>query len=300
MIGRNDLNPAAPTARDASGLIYGAPLTASAAGPVMSSKEDEPSTGLSALQALTVDLWYTLIFPTAEVRAAIEEARRAVWTEALREQGCSPRRAESWAAEIERSAESDELTGWSPSWSERVERWSQRTGVTLDADRLSEQFTAQVPLHRVRVAPGADQALRLLRRRGLHLAIVSNATHEPPQAVHELLARHQLDRRFDSVVLSPDVGRAKPRREPFRQALADLGTAPGSAVHIGDSPADFEGAIAAGIRPLLFTGLNRWKPERLRRARAPWMRRALKVDRWDEVPPVAAFFGSLPPLPIPA
>jgi HAD superfamily hydrolase (TIGR01509 family) len=263
----------------------------------MTSLEVGPNSGLPALQALTVDLWYTLIFPNTAARTAIEQARRAVWTDALRERGCSARRAESWAAQIERSAEADELTGWSPTWNERVERWGQRTGIPLDADRLAEQFTARVPLHRVRVAPGADQALRLLRRRGLHLAIVSNATHEPPQAVHALLARHQLDRRFDTVVLSSDVGRAKPRREPFRQALSELGAPPGSTVHIGDSPADFLGAVAAGIRPLLFTGLNRWKPERLRGAQAPWMRRALNVDRWDQVPPVVAFFGSLPALP---
>ena len=262
--------------------------------------EENLSTRLPALEALTVDLWYTLIFPSPSARSAIEKARGEVWIEGLRDRGCSPRRAKSWAAQIERSAEVDELSGWSPSWNERVERWSERTGFRLDADELSDRFTETVPLHRVRVAPGADQALRLLRRRGLHLGIVSNATHEPPQAVHKLLAQHQLDRRFDTVVLSTDVGRAKPRREPFRRALADLGTPPGSTVHIGDSPADFQGAIAAGIRPLLFTGLNRWKPDRLRRASAPWMRRVLRVNRWEEVPPVAAFFGSLPPLARPA
>ncbi|MFZ0830317.1 MAG: HAD-IA family hydrolase [Thermoplasmata archaeon] len=266
----------------------------------MKAMAGEPGQGHPALEALTVDLWYTLIFPSPSARAAIETARLAVWVDGLRAAGCSSRRAETWATQIERSAEVDELSGWSPSWTERVERWSQRTGFTLDAAELAGRFTESVPLDRVRIAPGADRALRLLRRRGLRLAIVSNATHEPPDAVRAVLAQHHLDRRFDTIVLSTDVGRAKPRREPFQRALADLSTPPGSTVHIGDSPADFQGAIAAGIRPLLFTGLNRWKPERLRRAKAPWMRRVLKVDRWEEVPPMAAFFGSLPPLPGPA
>jgi HAD superfamily hydrolase (TIGR01509 family) len=260
----------------------------------------EPQPVLPALEALTVDLWYTLIFPTPATRRAIEKARRAVWVEGLTEQGCSPRRAASWAARIEEAAEEAELNGRSPAWEERVIRWSQRIGVPLDPDRLAEQFTATVPLGDVRIAPGAEEALGNLRRRGLRLAIVSNTAHEPPGAVREVLAQHHLDQKFDAVVLSTDVGRAKPHREPFRFALRELRVSPGGTVHIGDSAADFEGALAAGIRPLLFTGLSRWRPERLRGRNAPWMRAALKVDRWEDVPPVAASFGLLPPLPLPA
>jgi len=259
----------------------------------VTSAEREPP----AVEALTCDLWYTLVFPTPQVRAAIERARRAVWAEGLREHGCPPRRAETWANRIETAAESAEFDGRSPPWDRRVHRWSQRIGVPLDADELAERFAATVPLRRVRVAPGADEALRRLRRRGLRLAIVSNATHEPPQAIRDLLAYHRLDRRFDSVVLSTDVGHAKPRREPFRWALAQLGAAPGRTLHIGDSAADFQGARGAGIRPLLFAGLRRWKPAHLQRAHAPWMKSALQVDRWADVPAVIDFYSSLLSVP---
>jgi len=250
-----------------------------------------------SLEALTCDLWYTLIYPTPKVRAAIEHARRAVWTEGLQDAGCSARRAENWANRIDQAAEFAELDGRSPSWDARVRRWSERIGVPLDPNRLAERFMETVPLRRVRVAPGAEEALRRLRRRGLHLAIVSNVTHEPPQAVHDLLTHHRLDRRVDSVVLSLDVGHAKPRREPFRRALEELGAAPGRTVHIGDSAADFLGARQAGIRPLLYTGLSRWQPERLRKRHAPWMKGALKVARWEDVPSVMAFYGALPSPP---
>jgi HAD superfamily hydrolase (TIGR01509 family) len=250
-----------------------------------------------ALEALTVDLWYTLIYPTPQVRAAIERARRAVWAEGLRAQGFSAKRAHTWSVRIDRAAESAELEGWSPSWNERVERWSRRIGLPLDPDQLAERFVATVPLLQVRLAPGADQALARLKRRGFRLAIVSNVTHEPPEAIHAVLAEHGLDRRFDSVVLSTDVGRAKPRREPFRRALSDLGAAPGRTVHIGDAAVDFLGARAAGIRPLLYTGLNRWKPDQLRRLHRPWMRGALKVSRWEEVPRAVTFYEALPSVP---
>jgi putative hydrolase of the HAD superfamily len=260
-------------------------------------KEDVPETDSPSVEALTVDLWYTLIYPTPQVRAAIESARRAVWTESLREEGCSPQRAGTWAARIERAAEEAELEGWSPTWEERVERWSRRIGVPLDPERLADRFVASVPLQQVKVAPGSDAALVRLRRKGLRLAIVSNVTHEPPEAIRAVLAAHRLDRRFDVVVLSTDVGRAKPRREPFRQALADLGAAPGRTVHIGDAAVDFQGARGAGIRPLLFTGLNRWKPEQLQKAHRPWMKGAVKVRRWEDVPAIVALYGSLPSVP---
>lgn len=250
-----------------------------------------------ALEALTVDLWYTLIYPTTRVRAEIERARRAVWAESLHTLGYSVKRAETWAARIDRAAEAVELEGWSPSWRERVERWSRRTGLPLNADELAERFLSTVPLRQVRVAPGADQALARLKRRGFGLAIVSNVTHEPPEAIRSVLAEHRLDRRFDAVVLSTDVGRAKPRREPFRRALAQLGAAPGRTVHIGDADVDFQGAWSAGIRPLLYTGLARWKPNQLRRRHRPWMRGALKVKRWEDVPRTVAFYETLPSVP---
>jgi HAD superfamily hydrolase (TIGR01509 family) len=259
--------------------------------------EDGPAGKSPAVEALTVDLWYTLIYPTPTVRAAIERARRTVWADSLRDSGCSAKRAQTWSARIERAAEEAELEGWSPSWNERVERWSRRIGVPLDAERLAELFLDRVPLDQVHVAPGAENALDRLRRRGFRLAIVSNVTHEPSRAILNILTKHHLDRRFDAVVLSTDVGRAKPRREPFRTALSQLGAAPGRTVHIGDAAVDFQGARSSGIRPLLFTGLNRWKPEQLRKAYRPWMRGALKVSRWEDVPRAVSFFETLPTVP---
>jgi HAD superfamily hydrolase (TIGR01509 family) len=259
--------------------------------------DDKPDSVPPSLEALTVDLWYTLIYPTPAVREAIERARRVVWAETFREQGFSAKRAGTWALRIDRAAEELELEGWSPSWEERVERWSRRIGVRIDPTRLAERFEAEVPVDQVRLAPGADQALALLRRRGFRLAIVSNVTHEPPGAIHGILAKHRLDRRFDAIVLSTDVGRAKPRREPFRSALSQLGVSPGRTIHIGDADVDFQGARAAGIRPLLYTGLRRWKPDQLQRRHQPWMKGALKVSRWQDVPRTVAFYETLPTVP---
>jgi HAD superfamily hydrolase (TIGR01509 family) len=245
-----------------------------------------------ALQAVTADVWYTLIYPPSGLREEIEQARRSVWAEGFVEGGCSADRAASWAVRIERAADLAERAGWSPPWNERVREWSHRAGVPLDPDDLVERFRNTVPLRRVRVAPGAPSALDRLRRKGLRLAIISNVTHEPPAAIHEMLDRAGLSRRFDVVILSSELGVAKPRGEPFQQALAQLGTIPARTLHVGDSTVDVQGALAAGIHPLLFTGLHRCKP-RTRRALngRPLLRTVPRVDRWVRVPSIVAAYG---------
>jgi putative hydrolase of the HAD superfamily len=48
-----------------------------------------------------------------------------------------------------------------------------------------------------------------------------------------------------------DVGRAKPRPEPFAAALRALGSRPGETIHIGDNErTDVRGALDAGLRAI--------------------------------------------------
>jgi putative hydrolase of the HAD superfamily len=67
---------------------------------------------------------------------------------------------------------------------------------------------------------------------------------------------------IDTLVVSEEVGVAKPDREIFRVALERLGAAPGDAVMIGDSwSADIAGARAAGIRSVWFNPHRRPCPD---------------------------------------
>ena len=95
-----------------------------------------------------------------------------------------------------------------------------------------------------RPLPGAEEACRALRERGLGLAVVSNWD----VGLHEHLAALGLDRLVDAVVTSAEAGAPKPRPEIWHLALARLGSAPEHTVHVGDSEADAEGAAAAGLR----------------------------------------------------
>ena len=92
--------------------------------------------------------------------------------------------------------------------------------------------------------PGAVEVLKLLRTRGLSLAVVANWDCALPSQLAEL----ELESLFGAVVTSAEVGAPKPDTAPFRLALARLGVEPGRALHVGDEAADEAGALAAGMR----------------------------------------------------
>jgi putative hydrolase of the HAD superfamily len=91
--------------------------------------------------------------------------------------------------------------------------------------------------------PGAVEACRRLAEADIALAVVSNWD----VGLHEHLERLGLDRLLDAAVTSAEAGAAKPDPAIFRLALDRLGVEPDRAVHVGDSPADEEGALAAGM-----------------------------------------------------
>lgn len=87
--------------------------------------------------------------------------------------------------------------------------------------------------------------LRALRDRGLRLAAVTNAAGQHQRGKLRALG---LDAAFDALVISGEVGVAKPEAEIFHAACAALGVRVGQAVHVGDRlDLDAEGAHAAGL-----------------------------------------------------
>ena len=89
--------------------------------------------------------------------------------------------------------------------------------------------------------------LRTLRARGLRTAIVSNCDHATRPIVDEL----GLEREADAVVLSFEVGVAKPDAGIFQAALHALGARPEEAVFVDDQAWYCEGAEAIGIRSFM-------------------------------------------------
>jgi putative hydrolase of the HAD superfamily len=111
------------------------------------------------------------------------------------------------------------------------------------AEELGEHF-ARERRTRHEVFADAGEALRQLRG-SYSLALVTNGA--------ACLQREKFDASglsdfFEVVVVSADVGTAKPDASIFEHALSRLGTSPDRAVMIGDSiPKDIDGALAAGL-----------------------------------------------------
>ena len=89
--------------------------------------------------------------------------------------------------------------------------------------------------------------LRELRARGLRTAIVSNCDHATRPIVDDL----GLEREADAIVLSFEVGVAKPDPGIYRAALAAVGAGPEEAVFVDDQAWYCDGAEALGIRSFL-------------------------------------------------
>lgn len=85
------------------------------------------------------------------------------------------------------------------------------------------------------------------RGAGLRLAVVSNFD----QRLAPLLEQLGLASLLDAVVVSSQVGAAKPDPRPFQRALELLELPATAAWHIGDSPEDEAGARAAGLHCVL-------------------------------------------------
>lgn len=112
-------------------------------------------------------------------------------------------------------------------------------GLDLDRNEFASAFAFEFG-----VLPGVREALAGLAARGLTLAVVADWDY----SLHDHLRHHGLERWFAAVVLSAEVGAAKPDPAPFRAALAQLEVEPGRALHVGDTEVDEQGAAAAAMR----------------------------------------------------
>jgi putative hydrolase of the HAD superfamily len=110
----------------------------------------------------------------------------------------------------------------------------------IDPDSFAAPYVGALEFAPV---PGAIEAVRMLRRRGLTLAVTSN--WDVGLAAH--LDRLGIGALVDTVVTSAEAGASKPDPAVFELTLDRLRVAPARALHVGDSRSDEEGARAAGV-----------------------------------------------------
>jgi FMN phosphatase YigB (HAD superfamily) len=103
------------------------------------------------------------------------------------------------------------------------------------------------------VVAGAPQMLRKVRELGYHIGLVSDvAWGLPSRFPLQDMRFYGLDRFFDDMVFSTDVGLRKPNPEIFRMELARVGATPEEALFVGNNlQADIKGALDVGMRAVL-------------------------------------------------
>ncbi len=95
---------------------------------------------------------------------------------------------------------------------------------------------------------------------GLHeqnykTACMSNGTHE---WTRRMITEHGLADLFDEIVVSGDLGIAKPNPGIYIHTLGKLGVSPHEAVFVDDRQVNVDGALDVGIQSLLFTGTQQF------------------------------------------
>jgi putative hydrolase of the HAD superfamily len=105
-----------------------------------------------------------------------------------------------------------------------------------------------------RIFDDVEPALDALAACGFTLGIISNWD----ERLRPLLAKFDLTKYFDAIIVSCEVGFPKPSPVIFEHASKKMGVAPGCILHVGDSDEhDAQGALGAGYQTRLLERADR-------------------------------------------
>lgn len=124
-------------------------------------------------------------------------------------------------------------------------------GVPSDAEKLERYRHIQWERHArdLVLRPGVVETLRALRKRGLHVGLVSNIDDDQ---LDHLIGAAGVRGEFDSLLSSEAARSCKPDPAIFAEALRRAGCAAGEALFVGDTVLqDIAGANSAGLHSVL-------------------------------------------------
>ncbi len=210
------------------------------------------------IKAVTLDCWNTLIVDDDQRAEKMKAYFRAIFEE----------NKISLIDEDINTIFSDELVLFenyvvshrkTPNARDRAETVFRLAGIELPEERLLRvahdcdhmALEARPPL-----VPGVKEMLVSLAESHI-LGVICNTGFHGASTLREILSGHGLLPFFRHLTFSDEAGVAKPHERIFQLTLEKLGARPGETVHVGDSePADIAGAKLAGLRTVLFTGVN--------------------------------------------
>lgn len=225
------------------------------------------------IDTLLLDFYGTVAHYGDDIREGEERSWRQIFERLVH------RRAEltfdrflaTWQSEYQLFLDPDQVTEGSV-FLTKIALTCRRCGVDPEARMVEEMGQACLETwHRhIHLPAGVADVLAGLADR-FRLGLVSNFDHPP--YLRGLLARHDLTRFFQVVVISGEVGVNKPDRRIFELALGRLGASATSTAFAGDNlNDDVAGARAAGCLPILMDPRD-----------AHPRHRGLRVRRLDEI-----------------
>jgi putative hydrolase of the HAD superfamily len=135
------------------------------------------------------------------------------------------------------------------SFERRLKKLGEKLGLKLDRGTIRGIVDEVISVwHRdMYLDRDSHNVLQGLRSK-FRLALITNWDHTP--RIYKLLSEFGLAGYFDEVIISDEVGVAKPEARIFEIAMNRMGLAPFEVVHVGDDLVDIEGSINAGIYPI--------------------------------------------------
>ncbi|MFT4224790.1 HAD family hydrolase [Micropruina sp.] len=122
-----------------------------------------------------------------------------------------------------------------------------RLGLPASTDNVELLATTDATIW-TRIRPSAEQLIADTKASGRLTGLLSNA----PRVLGDAIEAAPWRRHFDRVYVSALIGVAKPRREIYDHAAADLGVAASEIAFVDDRPENVEGALEAGWRAHLW------------------------------------------------
>ncbi|MGB0096752.1 MAG: HAD-IA family hydrolase [Solirubrobacteraceae bacterium] len=135
--------------------------------------------------------------------------------------------------------------------------WSAVLGIELTDEPVLAELVRQDVASWSHLNPDTLALLSSADRRGIRLALLSNAPHELAAAVRANPALAG----FEHLSFSAELGVIKPDRGAYIAVLGALNARPDEVLFIDDRPENVRGAIEAGLRAVQFSSAERLRLE---------------------------------------
>lgn len=242
-------------------------------------------------RALSLDLWFTLIYYAPEQDEEWREDRTRLIAETLRVPGGPPLERSAIRAAMETvrgeiAASGRVSDAVDPEFLLRRYAELLHATPTVPLAQLAQRFSdVGLSDHPPALNPQVLPLVRSLADRGIPVIAVTNTARRGGTWREFLRTRYGLDLRH--VVASCDCGVAKPDPRIFLEAAGRLGVPASELLHVGDRwELDVEGALRAGCGAVLYRGLWGYYPPGLYRPedhRVPRTPVVPSIERLEEV-----------------